>query len=43
MKIAVNFYQEDIYQREPEQRIKDIANTAEKYLHMPGFAQKFEE
>ena len=26
----------------PEQRIKDIANTAEKYLHMPGFAQKFE-
>ena len=27
---------------EPEQRIKDIANTAEKYLHMPGFAQKFE-
>ena len=28
---------------EPEQRIKDIANTAEKYLHMPGFAQKFEE
>lgn len=28
---------------EPEQRIKDIANTAEKYLQMPGFAQKFEE
>ena len=28
---------------EPEQRIKDIANTAEKYLHMPGFAQKFED
>ena len=27
---------------EPEQRIKDIANTAEKYLQMPGFAQKFE-
>ena len=27
---------------EPEQRIKDIANTAEKYLSMPGFAQKFE-
>tara|TARA_R100000742_G_C4278324_1_gene100992 strand:- start:544 stop:2169 length:1626 start_codon:yes stop_codon:yes gene_type:complete len=27
---------------EPEQRIKDIANTAEKYLHMPGFAEKFE-
>ena len=26
----------------PEQRIKDIAETAEKYLHMPGFAQKFE-
>ena len=26
----------------PEQRIKDIANTAEKYLQMPGFAQKFE-
>ncbi len=28
---------------EPEQRIKDIANTAEKYLHMPGFAEKFEK
>jgi ribonucleoside-diphosphate reductase alpha chain len=27
---------------EPEQRIKDIANIAEKYLHMPGFAEKFE-
>ncbi len=26
----------------PEQRIKDIANKAEKYLHMPGFAEKFE-
>ena len=27
----------------PEQRIKDIARTAEKYLQIPGFAQKFEE
>lgn len=27
----------------PEQRIKDIARTAEKYLSMPGFAQKFED
>ena len=27
----------------PEQRIKDIARTAEKYLGMPGFAQKFED
>jgi len=27
----------------PEQRIKDIANTAEKYLNIEGFAQKFED
>lgn len=27
----------------PEQRISDIANTAEKYLGIKGFAQKFEE
>jgi len=27
----------------PEQRIKDIANTAEKILKMTGFAQKFED
>jgi ribonucleoside-diphosphate reductase alpha chain len=27
----------------PEQRIKDIANTAEKYLKIEGFAKKFEE
>ena len=27
---------------EPEQRIRDIANIAEKYLGMPGFAAKFE-
>ena len=27
----------------PEQRIKDIARTAEKYLHIEGFAQKFED
>jgi len=27
----------------PEQRIKDIANTAEKNLNIEGFAQKFEE
>ena len=27
----------------PEQRIKDIANTAEKILKMGGFAQKFED
>ncbi len=27
----------------PEQRIKDIANTAEKILGMEGFAQKFED
>mgnify|MGYP003642002355 FL=1 len=27
----------------PEQRIKDIANTAEKHLKIEGFAQKFEE
>ena len=27
----------------PEQRIKDIANTAEKILGMDGFAQKFED
>ena len=27
----------------PEQRIKDIANTAEKILKMEGFAQKFED
>jgi len=27
---------------EPEQRIRDIANVAEKYLKMPGFAAKFE-
>lgn len=26
----------------PEQRIKDIANTAEKYLKIEGFAEKFE-
>ena len=25
----------------PEQRIKDIANTAEKYLKIDGFAKKF--
>ena len=27
----------------PEQRIKDIANTAEKYLKIDGFAKKFED
>jgi ribonucleoside-diphosphate reductase alpha chain len=27
----------------PEQRIKDIARTAEKYLSINGFAQKFED
>lgn len=27
----------------PEQRIKDIANTAERYLKIEGFAKKFEE
>ena len=27
----------------PEQRIKDIANTAEKILKIKGFAQKFED
>ena len=27
----------------PEQRIKDIANTAEKYLKVEGFAKKFED
>jgi ribonucleoside-diphosphate reductase alpha chain len=27
----------------PEQRIKDIANTAEKYLSIEGFAKKFED
>ena len=27
----------------PEQRIKDIANVAEKYLKVEGFAKKFEE
>lgn len=27
----------------PEQRIKDIARSAEKYLEMKGFAEKFEE
>lgn len=27
----------------PEQRIKDVANTAEKYLKIEGFAKKFEE
>jgi ribonucleoside-diphosphate reductase alpha chain len=27
----------------PEQRIKDIANTAEKYLNQKGFAEKFED
>ena len=27
----------------PEQRIKDIANTAEKHLKIDGFAQKFED
>jgi ribonucleoside-diphosphate reductase alpha chain len=27
----------------PEQRIKDIARTAEKYLGIPDFAQKFED
>ncbi len=27
----------------PEQRIKDIANTAQKILHIEGFAQKFED
>tara|TARA_B110000444_G_C18835198_1_gene595556 strand:+ start:355 stop:1983 length:1629 start_codon:yes stop_codon:yes gene_type:complete len=27
----------------PEQRIKDIANTAEKHLKIEGFAQKFED
>ena len=27
----------------PEQRIKDIARTAEKYLGVHGFAQKFED
>ena len=27
----------------PEQRIKDIADTAEKYLNYKGFAEKFED
>jgi ribonucleoside-diphosphate reductase alpha chain len=27
----------------PEQRIKDIANTAERYLKIDGFAKKFED
>lgn len=27
----------------PEQRIKDMANTAEKYLSIEGFAKKFED
>jgi len=27
----------------PEQRIKDIANTAERYLKIEGFARKFED
>ena len=27
----------------PEQRIKDIANTAERYLKLEGFAKKFED
>ena len=27
----------------PEQRIKDIAIIAEKYLKIEGFAQKFED
>lgn len=27
----------------PEQRIKDIANTAEKYLNIQGFAEEFED
>ena len=27
----------------PEQRIKDVANTAEKYLKIEGFAKKFED
>lgn len=27
----------------PEQRVKDIANTAEKYLNIEGFARKFED
>lgn len=27
----------------PEQRIKDVANTAEKYLKIKGFAKKFED
>ena len=27
----------------PEQRIKDIANKAEKYLRIEGFAKKFED
>ena len=27
----------------PEQRIKDIARTAEKYLNIKGFAEKFED
>lgn len=27
----------------PEQRIKDISRSAEKYLGIPGFAQKFED
>ena len=27
----------------PEQKIKDVANTAEKYLKVEGFAKKFEE
>lgn len=27
----------------PEQRIKDIANTAERYLKIEGFAKKFED
>lgn len=27
----------------PEQRIKDVANTAEKYLKIEGFARKFED
>jgi len=26
----------------PEQRIRDIAEAAERYLHIPGFADKFE-
>ena len=27
----------------PEQRIRDIANIAEKYLNIPDFAHKFED